>query len=311
MKIFRFAFLAACFAIWACSTAPPSQSVATAAARSDSQLQDALETSDVNVRDSAGSTALHHVADEVVTSRIQARAQQRALLNLIAAGADVNARDGVGQTPLHLATTGDSARMLIDAGADVNARTRSSRSTPLHSAAADWGFRIDVVRALIDAGADVNALDAEGKSPLDFALDRCDTMLAASVNYADELNVVRLIANAGGRLNAPTDFDQILAQAQSDAGGSALGDALLGVAVGVGVTRAAAEGVPAQELLPIVRAVEDIDDRREDEMGVWRSANDSSTSVPCSSGRCGGMAPVLVANIIAAARRTVDTRTSN
>ena len=40
----------------------------------------------------------------------------------------------------------------------------------------------------------------------------------------------------------------------------------LGVAVGVGVMRAAAEGVPAEELMPIVRAVDEIDNRREDEM---------------------------------------------
>ena len=266
MKIFRLVLVAAGFAMWACSTTPPSQAVATAAARGESQLQDALVTSDVNVRDSAGFTALHHVADDIVNSRIQARAQQRALSNLIAVGANVNARDSNGQTPLHLARTGDSARMLVDAGADVDARTDSSRRTPLHSRAADWAIRIDVARALIDAGADVNALDSEDKTPLDLALSRCDEWLVRGHDFSDRLGFVRFIAYVGGRLNAPTDFDEILADAQADAGGSALGDALLGVAVGVGVMRAAAEGVPAEELMPIVRAVDDIDNRREDEM---------------------------------------------
>ena len=69
---------------------------------------------DANVRDSSGSTPLHHVA---VSGRIEG------IKLLLSMGAEVNASTTRGVTPLHVATfsSAECVDLLIDHGADINA----------------------------------------------------------------------------------------------------------------------------------------------------------------------------------------------
>lgn len=78
-----------------------------------------------------------------------------------------------GRTPLmdlmHFRKPG-GAKWLIRRGVDVNAKAPDGR-TALHYAA--WqGVRADYVEALIEAGADREARDADGKTPLDLAVEK-------------------------------------------------------------------------------------------------------------------------------------------
>ena len=59
-------------------------------------------------------------------------------------------------------------QLLLEAGADACVSRGEDPITPLHYAA--YGGYDDIVGALIAAGASVDAMDADGSTPLQFAL---------------------------------------------------------------------------------------------------------------------------------------------
>lgn len=90
---------------------------------------------------------------------------------LLAAGADPNIAEDDGSTALLKAAAvghGAVVRLLLEGGADPNVGRGDDPITPLHYAA--FGGFEEVVAALLAAGARLDAADAEGSSPLRFAL---------------------------------------------------------------------------------------------------------------------------------------------
>ena len=160
--------------------------------------------SDPEVADERGLTPLLHALSEGHTAIIQL------LLN---AGADPNNPDADGQSPLKIALNGLSGKdtaanvaLLCKAGADVDAVDEQGRTALSYAveksddrvakALLDSGANPDIVdnkhkaplhyaipkgdlptQALIMARADVNIRDAEGKTPLDLAMERNDAKL--------------------------------------------------------------------------------------------------------------------------------------
>ena len=141
---------------------------------------------DVNAKDEAGYTPLHHAAE---------RGYKVIVKLLITKGADVNARDhfaklirdgvvslklnGVvmnanneeGFTPLYKAIDGNHTEIikhLINNGADVNVENPLGGRSPLHMAV-DQGKR-EIIEMLVNKGADVNAREFDDRTPLDLAI---------------------------------------------------------------------------------------------------------------------------------------------
>ena len=111
---------------------------------------------------------------------------------LITAGADIRARHSEdGPTPLHNAANPEVLAMLLEAGADIEARAHFrwpfdlGDMTPLH-AAAHGGYGA-VFLALLEAGADPEAVDAAGKTPMDYAMER------------EALRELEVVKRSGGR----------------------------------------------------------------------------------------------------------------
>lgn len=107
---------------------------------------------------------------------------------LLAAGADPNKPDAEGRTPLQFAVEWRNAKvaeLLLEWGA--SARYGEDGTTPLHDVAGWRDGSASLCRRLIAAGADVNARDAEGRTPLDVALQE---------GAPDEL--LRVLREAGG-----------------------------------------------------------------------------------------------------------------
>ena len=113
---------------------------------------------DVNARDTADNTPLHHAAvgDSVLVDV------------LLAAGADVRARNRSGDTPLHMramsvrGNAGPIAASLVRAGADMNARNDEGL-TPMQLALRArnaW-----VVDELLELGADPETLETPERKP--------------------------------------------------------------------------------------------------------------------------------------------------
>ncbi len=100
---------------------------------------------------------------------------------LLNAGAEVNvpSKETMKVTPLHSAAAARQPRigkLLIQHGADVNAPHSDSGFTPLHEAAANGD--LEFAKLLLDNGADVNAKMIDGKTPLDFAVERKQESMA-------------------------------------------------------------------------------------------------------------------------------------
>ncbi len=118
---------------------------------------------DVNGKTEKNETPLH------CTSSLSHGAAYASLL--IEKGADMNAKTKEGQTPLHVAIQwgGHSSSLpalLIEKGVDVTARDNKGR-TPLHYVVSRWARgQESIVALLLRQGADINARDKNGSTAL-------------------------------------------------------------------------------------------------------------------------------------------------
>ena len=90
---------------------------------------------------------------------------------LVTKGADPNAPTKFGWTPLHDAANQgevETVRILLEFGAKVDAKRAGDKTTPLHWAAIVG--HLEVVKVLVASKANVNEKDAEGLTPLDYAV---------------------------------------------------------------------------------------------------------------------------------------------
>ena len=150
--------------------------------------QDLIETADLNVADTTGSTVLHWAAEE---------GNMEVAGLLLEHRADLNPRREDGCTPLHTAAVkGHSAlaALLCEHGAAVNPYDDQG-NMPLHVAA----FRgySEVASVLLNHRAEVNAHDALGDTPLYWA---------AMWGHAE---VAQLLLKHGAKVTAG---DQIMAR---------------------------------------------------------------------------------------------------
>jgi len=150
-------------------------STAWAATSSDSRIADAAMDrdtakvrslvklhADVNAPQADGTTALQWAArwDSLEMADL-----------LIQAGANVKAANRFSATPLFLACTNGSAAMvgkLLAAGDDANAVISDKRDTVLMIASKTG--KVDALKVLLDHGADVNKPNADGLTPLMWAV---------------------------------------------------------------------------------------------------------------------------------------------
>ena len=158
---------------------------------------------DVNALNFEFESPLHHAASGNSAA---------VAFRLIGAGADVNALDDGGHSPLHHAvwSEGDAiAIALIAARADVNALNDDGES-PLHQAARSNNTAVAIL--MIAAGADVNALNNDKESPLDHAVNGCvqQEVVYLRSGFDGDPETAAIIAMAGGRLNSPLRFGDIL-----------------------------------------------------------------------------------------------------
>ncbi len=189
-----------------------------------------------------------------------ARADARAVREVLTRGVDVNAADADGATALHWMVRADdleTTSRLLDAGARVNVATRHG-VTPLYLAAENGNAAI--LRRLLDAGADAAGADTTG-----------DTVLMAAVRTGSP-DAVTLLLDRGAvvdaaepqfqltalmfavRENHPAIVTQLLARGASPHGRTRLGEKPAvrvpgagGGSHGVGIVRG---GVPPQGQQP-------------------------------------------------------------
>ncbi len=91
---------------------------------------------------------------------------------LLTRGARVNYRDNSGHIPLHFAASPEIASLLLRAGADVHARDCDA-DTSLHGT-----MTVELASLLVEHGADINAVDDIGYTPLSYAIDNDNLIMA-------------------------------------------------------------------------------------------------------------------------------------
>ena len=119
----------------------------------------------------------------------------------------VNAKDASGETPLHYVVRSDgpgcinTVKILVAAGANIDAKDRMG-FTPLYIAStlssmsmASESYKAQLMKALIQLGANVRSMPKTWRNytPLHRAV------------LADELQVVKILVNAGANLHARDD----------------------------------------------------------------------------------------------------------
>lgn len=136
------------------------------------------------------------------------------LREMVRAGGNLQKQDGFGLFPVHKVATlwsPDALQILVDGGADVNQPDRQYGLTALHTASM-WGWpemvnaliernanieakspvnsqtplftvirkgqysHVPIIAALLDKGALTNITDASGRVPLEFALERAESL---------------------------------------------------------------------------------------------------------------------------------------
>jgi ankyrin repeat protein len=148
---------------------------------------------DPNAENRRAATPLHYACDARPGSGgVWNPAAQVALIDLLVKhGARLDHGDRGGATPLHRAVRARSAgavRQLLVLGARTDCRLRARGSTPLHLAAQSTGasgtagtldLQIEIIDLLRQHGADFTAVDADDRTPLDWAtVDRVSEALA-------------------------------------------------------------------------------------------------------------------------------------
>ena len=110
--------------------------------------------------------------------------QRKAIEALLRRGADIHETDKNGVTALHHAVRFRSpaaVATLLEHGADVNQVCRRSGSTPLHRAVTSTGApgtagrkdeACEIIELLLQFGADVTIKNKNGKTPLDYVVDK-------------------------------------------------------------------------------------------------------------------------------------------
>ncbi|DBA04763.1 TPA: hypothetical protein N0F65_004400 [Lagenidium giganteum] len=91
-----------------------------------------------------------------------------AVEQFLAVGVDVNAKDEYGYTPLQAAVSYghvELLRFLLDNGASVM-MPDNDMETPLHHCET-----VECAKILLESGAELNARNAEGRTPLDSAIE--------------------------------------------------------------------------------------------------------------------------------------------
>ena len=117
----------------------------------------------VDVQDKNGDTSLLWAA------RLSNLVIAKMLIAAIKAKTDLNIGNKNGDTALHEAMNRENLEImeaLIGAGADVDV-ANAQGFTPLHWAVAEWINSLEIAEMLLKEGADVNAVSKDGRTPLD------------------------------------------------------------------------------------------------------------------------------------------------
>lgn len=110
---------------------------------------------------------------------------------LIEQGADLYATDTWGNTPLHSRSRSifGNVKSLLELGADVN-YSSGSVGTPLHAAAG--GHHAVHTTTLLEYGANPHLLNADGRTPLELALQTC-----SNIDIVRTVQLSSMYLNAG------------------------------------------------------------------------------------------------------------------
>jgi len=101
--------------------------------------------------------------------------------SLVRRGANINVKDKHGFTPLHIAVGENHPRIvrtLIKEGANLHARSKDDGGGQAIHKAAAYG-RLEILKILIRSGAKADSRDAEGNTPLSFAISYKYRLIAA------------------------------------------------------------------------------------------------------------------------------------